>query len=871
MMRKTTETLMIVLAALCLMGAAYTQIPNETGVQLRSDVNARFSGAQPISPSLTTQTITTTESIVPPLATYYNCDATSAAVGIGLAADATGSGRLLVFKKIDASGHTCTIFPQLGANTIDGSINVVLSAQYQWVTIVDAAPLVWSVISSTSAGSAVSGDLSGSLPSPTVATVLGGHTPMYLTETGAQLQNLTSVPGQAASATISNFSINGVFNVKDPKYGAKGDGSTCDQTAIQSAINAAEAAPISSSPPLFPVVYFPQGQYKVGCNTPAVPLTVSGSAVINGLKLLGDGPNVSRIASSGRTPTLFFEPLNYYSSVLGNNAFSTVTFGGGSVTALNWNTAASATRYLNFKDLNQGTGEGAGSFFGGAKMAAGNTDFDIQFFFQFPSGLANGTYELFNSAGNDGINSASFMDIHMVQGTSNNTFAGTLNLSDGSHGISAALSNSTTLTPNVIHFAELNLDSASNTVNFFLDGTKVNTSVSVTGGATTAQIASEQWLIGCAALGVWGDNTSCSTHWVGQIFGIRISEKAYNTANYTAPTALLAVDGTSSCGGGAFCTKLLMNGTQTQDVWIQPESLWGGFGSMPWHTTQLEGGNISSIVQNLALLKGTYGILNFGALYLNLIDLNVNASEAPIHYENNSYGGTWRGLQIGPAAFAESGIELFHNAGITSVDDLIMPGVSYYGLVLVDSPMTDYGGSFMGVGSNTIAAISAYGDTIDANYTFMNVHIDNEAASPLACYQISGSGTYVDIGSVCETAGTHAPVQWWPINHGSVTFLNSVFNTEGGSPAEILNYNGSSAFDNPTLFSQVSVNGHPLTNQAIPICSDMTKCSAQGLGAVPALTTVSGLPTCASGTLGLEGHQGLQRELHQLPGYDVHG
>src|SRR6266403_5497165 len=50
-----------------------------------------------------------------------------------------------------------------------------------------------------------------------------------------------------------------VFNVKD--FGAKGDGSTDDTTAIQNAINAAMTTGVNSLGGA--IVFFPPGQYKV--------------------------------------------------------------------------------------------------------------------------------------------------------------------------------------------------------------------------------------------------------------------------------------------------------------------------------------------------------------------------------------------------------------------------------------------------------------------------------------------------------------------------------------------------------------------------------------------------------------------------------
>lgn len=63
----------------------------------------------------------------------------------------------------------------------------------------------------------------------------------------------------------------GLFNVKDPTYGAKGDGTTDDTTAIQTAINAAQA--------VGGTVYLPNGLYKL---TAALTVTA-------GCRIIGEG------------------------------------------------------------------------------------------------------------------------------------------------------------------------------------------------------------------------------------------------------------------------------------------------------------------------------------------------------------------------------------------------------------------------------------------------------------------------------------------------------------------------------------------------------------------------------------------------------
>lgn len=93
------------------------------------------------------------------------------------------------------------------------------------------------------------------------------------------------VAGSSKSIKDAVAGLAGIFfNVKDPAYGAKGDGATDDAAAIQAAIDAAQAAGGG-------IVFFPAGTYRI-----TVALTWK-----EGVWLLGAGPGNSIIkqASTG--------------------------------------------------------------------------------------------------------------------------------------------------------------------------------------------------------------------------------------------------------------------------------------------------------------------------------------------------------------------------------------------------------------------------------------------------------------------------------------------------------------------------------------------------------------------------------------------
>ncbi|MGW9067930.1 glycerophosphodiester phosphodiesterase family protein [Streptomyces yangpuensis] len=143
---------------------------------------------------------------------------------------------------------------------------------------------------------------------------------------GQRLTNLANGVGPQDAATVAQLgqSVLGWTNVKDKEYGAKGDGSTNDTTALQAALNACAPGGI---------VHLPQGVYRTSAPLaipPGVTLQGSHASLEGGLGLSSPSAFIQPLANFTGTSLILFkdQAAGGYSTLSSEQRLSDITLDG---------------------------------------------------------------------------------------------------------------------------------------------------------------------------------------------------------------------------------------------------------------------------------------------------------------------------------------------------------------------------------------------------------------------------------------------------------------------------------------------------------------------------------------------------------------
>lgn len=122
--------------------------------------------------------------------------------------------------------------------------------------------------------------------------------------------NITAVTDRRVPAS---YARHGVYNVKDPLYGALGDGATDDYTAIQAVLNAI--------PSTGGIVYIPMGTYLVGTALSGLGhTTVRGEGMGNTILKMKDSANLSYVLRFSSKSHVIVEDLSFDANYANNTS-----------------------------------------------------------------------------------------------------------------------------------------------------------------------------------------------------------------------------------------------------------------------------------------------------------------------------------------------------------------------------------------------------------------------------------------------------------------------------------------------------------------------------------------------------------------------
>jgi hypothetical protein len=669
----------------------------------------------------------------------------------------------------------------------------------------------------------------------------GGYSssPVLQGDSYAELTSLTGTFG--SNAAIGGFNIDGRFNVKNPIYGAKGDGIDDDTAAIQAAYNAACAYAIANNTTnanLATTLWFPAGTYIT-----SFPLISNCSQPVT-WKCESEGACMIQTVSQGLFPIIMHEANSYLNGITTQAPILATSLATGSGSSLNW--GANSQQYYDLKDAQSGLNS---TGWANAKPINGQSALSVEGFLNYAGGASGAAYIL-DSNGDDlnlPNNASNAIQIFLVPGSPNKLAAC---LTTSGTGFACVSGSGGSITAGTTYEFEASYDGT--TLRLF-EGTPGSTttlvgSVAMTG--TVVQKPSEVFALGDGGgLAIGGTNFS-SAHWIGKLDSIRISNVARHTATYTAPTTKFSNDGN---------TLILLNNLAQNDTLLQVTNV-SGAPQAPWIPLHYYGpfgtggtpGNVHANFVNLSLNGGSYDILGENVLYTTLDHITATgASHDAVKFEDISYGTRIEHLTAAVTQYGESNLVLSHTNGLTDLQWLFSTG-GYYGAELIDSGGV-YSMLFMNPSNTSLADLDIGGSTIFVSTAIHEMNVDFESGGTPIPARIWGQGAIEFYGGDWQYDPSVNAI-WVELNSVNAGLALSLFGGQVdilGTPVNpLISWKGTGSPATPATWINPIINGKSLSAATVPLSDNAAFAQALGDVTIPPVKTVATLPTCNASAKG---------------------